>query len=244
MEQLENGIVETLNLAHQAATEIASIVFAIGALVNRRSITLLPNGITSGLYDDEIVRFRDKLASLPRRLGFANARVMFVNDGWLVAMAHANVASPGETLALRGGTSLCGGIDDESVLGEIGWVGLRTTAGNLEEVGVSRQPILARDLLSAKALLAVHPDRRADHLASALHQLVSVISCFHSLSTIVLCGSLFTTVDHSTFRDSYLRISALSRSQSIGCEIEFSNLEDQRSLIVNGVINMNRIGPG
>jgi len=47
-------------------------------------------------------------------------------------MSHAGEAAPGTTLALRVGTSTCGGLDDEDVFGEIGWVATRPESQTFE----------------------------------------------------------------------------------------------------------------
>jgi hypothetical protein len=237
LDEVENGISASLESTGTKPDLLASVVFSVGALVGKGKITLLANGITSGLTESEIEDLRKGLVSLPRRLGMLNAQVTFVNDGLLVAMAHTDVTAPGTTLAVRCGTSLCGGVDDVGVLGEIGWVGISSNAGIDGRKGRDVR-ILVRDLISADAFLAVESRMRADHLARSLHQLVMAVSCFHKISRVVLCGSLFAAVDRAAFRKACLQLSARSSALQVSTHFSFSKLEDQRDLAARGIVNM------
>jgi hypothetical protein len=242
---VETGVLMSLEPVSGGSGKLTSVVFSIGALVGKKQIALLPNGVTSGLSEIEIRDLSNGLASLPRRLGFPETHVTFINDGFLVAMAHRDLAVPGGTLAVRGGTSLCGGVDDDGVLGEIGWVGIRPSPGT---EGVERNHpgrcTLIRDLLSAESFLAVESRLRADHLASALHRLAATVSCFHGISRIVLCGSLFSTVDRVAFTQFFSRISNQLFDLPAIDRIAFSELENQRNLAARGVANMVLAGTG
>jgi hypothetical protein len=234
---VRHGIAASLESARIKPDQLASVVYSVGALVGRGQIALVANGITGGLGEVEIDDLRNALAALPFRLGAVNAQVTFVNDGLLLAMAHTDLAAPGSTLALRCGTSLCGGVDDEGVLGEIGWVGLASDSQRGER-GRSGGRVLARDLLSADAFLAVDAGVRAGYLARSLDRLLTVASRFCEISRVVLCGSLFTAVDHVAFREACSQLTARSPEFSGGTDISFSKLRDQRGLAARGVVNM------
>lgn len=243
----QKSIVAQISAATQSALEqttvcageLSSVIYSVSSIVRERDISTIPNGFTKNLTRSQIFELKDSMRSIPSALGHDQARVEFLNDGFLLAMCHAETDSPGSTLSVRIGTSTCGGLDDEELFGEIGWVA--PAAASLSDSlrfssQLSNQPALARDLLSADAVLGIPPEHRAQFLASSLHVLIAEMANFHHLTKVVLCGSLLNKVDRQSFEHHFSQIAEYNGLSFP--DVVFSDLVDHRDMLCVGILKM------
>lgn len=236
-----DGAHAALNSRHGLAAPPESVVLSVGSLVREGTLSPIPNGITRDMRSAEIFYLAECLRTgLTDLLG--PLPIEYVNDGLMVALAHRNAADPGTTLSVRIGTSPCGGVDDEEVFGEIGWVALDSqTCSRISEIMGEKPALLVRDVLSAGSFLRLTDGVREEVLALVVAALTAEVSKFHDIRRVMLCGTVISQVDRDLVLRTFADLSTGVLSEE-GVVLAFSALNDQRSLTAAGVANLVAVG--
>jgi hypothetical protein len=215
-----------------------TVLFSVSSSVHHRSISPYPNGFTKLLCKNEIKKLKLLLGALPRRAGYRNEPIEFLNDGYLSAMAHTDPSNLGKTLTLRSGSSLCGGLDAEEFLGEIGWLALPPSEQFPTDF---RRPLdqvrLARDFVSAESLAQLNSEDRFELLSRVLPTLVAELRRFHEIQRVVLCGTLLTEI-RSKSREALLSRKIFDSVRGVS----FSQHKDQKAILLAGIRKFLEIG--
>jgi hypothetical protein len=234
VDQLEGALLSVRSDLRDGTLLPTSAIISISSLSGDGRITATPNGLTKFLRSEEIVELEVAIRSCLRRVyGIDPTRVEFVNDGTLVAHAHAQLNAGQRALALRLGTTLCGGLTEPETLGELGWVVCNNSSGRIkcdEAAGLVGSQF--RDFLTAQKFLAVDVMRRPKYLGEIIAALVDEVSIVTKLDTVWLCGSLIMGVNAdaltSVFSD------CVSRSNVDLPPIRISPLIQQRQVFAYG----------
>lgn len=242
VDHLEEALISVKSGLPAGALLPTSAIISISSLSGAGRITNTPNGLTKFLRSEEIVQLEIEIKScVERAYGIDAEKVEFVNDGTLVAHAHAQLQVGQRALAIRLGTTLCGGLTEPETLGEFGWVVCNDPFRRIKcDEALSLVGCQFRELLTAERFLAVDVAKRPQYLGEVIAALVDEVSIVTRLDTVWLCGSLITSVSSHDLMTAFS--DCVSRTDVALPRIQVSPLIQQRQIFAYGARELIRRG--